>query len=54
MTPQAGTNLLAGSAAGVTAVVSTYPLDVVRARMALQTEGTMRVFRQTLTTEECH
>eukprot|EP00041_Stephanoeca_diplocostata_P020880 m.477605 g.477605 ORF g.477605 m.477605 type:complete len:300 (+) comp21688_c1_seq25:385-1284(+) len=31
--------LAAGSAAGVTAVVLTYPLDVVRARMALQQEG---------------
>jgi hypothetical protein len=29
----------AGSLAGVTAVCATYPLDVVRARMALQTEG---------------
>lgn len=29
----------AGSLAGVTAVCATYPLDTVRARMALQTEG---------------
>lgn len=32
-------SLGAGSTAGVTAVAITYPLDVVRARMALQTEG---------------
>eukprot|EP00040_Diaphanoeca_grandis_P044869 m.13945 g.13945 ORF g.13945 m.13945 type:complete len:304 (-) comp9928_c1_seq1:154-1065(-) len=31
--------LLSGSCAGVTAVALTYPLDVVRARMALQNEG---------------
>jgi hypothetical protein len=29
-------NLLAGSAAGMTAVVTTYPLDLVRARLAKQ------------------
>ncbi|XP_035231354.1 graves disease carrier protein-like isoform X2 [Stegodyphus dumicola] len=31
--------LLAGSAAGVTAVLMTYPLDVVRARLAFQVTG---------------
>jgi len=33
------TSLFAGSLAGVTAVAVTYPLDTVRARMALQQEG---------------
>ena len=32
-------NLLAGSAAGMTAVVTTYPLDLVRARLAKQQTG---------------
>jgi len=32
-------SLLAGSGAGLTAVAATYPLDVVRARMAMQNEG---------------
>ena len=37
--PKAPRDLAAGSLAGITACVITYPLDVVRARMALQNEG---------------
>jgi len=32
-------NLLSGSMAGMTAVIATYPLDVVRARLAMQSYG---------------
>ena len=32
-------NLVAGALSGVTAVCATYPLDTVRARMALQESG---------------
>ena len=35
-------SFVAGSAAGVTAVAITYPLDVVRARMAMQLQGLKR------------
>lgn len=36
------TNLLAGASAGITAVSVTYPLDVVRARLAMQSEGLLK------------
>lgn len=32
-------NIAAGSVAGLVAVTTTYPLDIVRARLALQTAG---------------
>ena len=37
--PKTAVDLTAGSLAGVAACLLTYPLDVVRARMALQNEG---------------
>lgn len=37
--PKTPRDLTAGSLAGLTACATTYPLDVVRARMALQNEG---------------
>lgn len=37
--PKQIASLLGGSLAGMTAVVLTYPLDMVRARMAMQNEG---------------
>ena len=37
--PETPRNLTAGALAGLTACAATYPLDVVRARMALQNEG---------------
>lgn len=36
-------NLMSGSAAGLTAVLATFPLDVVRARLALQQHGAIDV-----------
>jgi len=35
-------NLVAGSLGGITAVCLTYPLDVVRARLAMQNEGLLK------------